>query len=119
MGFWPSRAAGALRLIGVAGDGVAGDGIHARRVIGGVDDAQVVVLAQEGLSVLRADLDVVDSLGVGEVRVDAGVGEGAVLRDGRGLQIGRAEVGEWIGAGVVVVVVAADECAQVEDRCRC
>ena len=48
-----------------------------------------VVLAQEGLRVVGADLDVVDALDVGEVGVDAGVGEGAVLGDGLGLQIGR------------------------------
>ena len=93
--------------------------VHAGRVVGGIDHAQVVVFAQEGLSVLRADLDVVDALGVGEVRVDAGVGEGAVLGDGGGLQICGTEIGEGIAAGVVVVFVSADEGAQVEDHVCC
>jgi hypothetical protein len=46
------------------------------------------VLAEEGLRVVGADLDVVDALDVGEVGVDAGVGEGALLRDGLVLQVG-------------------------------
>ena len=81
-----------------------------------IDHAQAVVLAQEGLPVLRADLDVVDSLGVGEIRVDAAFGEGAVLGDGRGLQVGRPQVGQGIVAGVVVIAVPADKSAEVEDR---
>ena len=68
------------------GCGVAA-GIDAGRVEGGVDDAEVVVLAEERLLIDRADLDVVDPLHVGEIGVHAGVGEGAVLGDGLVLQI--------------------------------
>ena len=56
--------------------------------ISGIDDAQAVVLAQESLPVLYAGLDVVMSLRIGEVGVDSGVGQRAVLGDGRGLQVG-------------------------------
>ncbi len=90
--------------------------VHARGVIGGVHNAQAVVLAQEGLLVLRADLEIVDSLDVGIIRVEAGVGQRAVLRDGRGLQVGWAQVGQWIRAWVIAIAVPAEKCAQVEDR---
>ena len=80
-----------------------------------VDDAQGVVFAQEGLLVDRADFDVVDALHIGVVGVDSGVGEGAVLADGLVLQIGRAEVGKGIAAGVVVIGVLADIGSEVED----
>ena len=57
--------------------------VDARRVsIGGIDDAQMIVLAQEGVLVLHADFEVVDSLDVGVVRMGPGVGECAVLGDG-------------------------------------
>jgi len=72
---------GALGGIGISGHRISA-GIHAGRVIDGIDDAQVVVLAQEGLAVLRTGLERVDSPGVGNIRVDCGVGEGAVLGDG-------------------------------------
>ena len=77
------------------------------------------MLTQEGLPVLDADLDVVDSFDIGVIGVDAGIGEGAVLGDGRGLQVGRSQIGERIGAGIVVVDVLAGEGAQVEDRVCC
>jgi len=54
--------------------------------IGGIDDTEAVVLAQECLFVDGAGLDVVMSLHIGEVGVGSGVGERAVLRNGRGLQ---------------------------------
>ena len=79
-------------------------GVDAGRVEGGADEAEVVVLAQEGLRVVGADLDVVDALHIREVGVDAGVGEGAVLRDGLVLKVGRPEIGKWIAAGIVVVL---------------
>ncbi len=115
IGILASSAARALRLIRVAGQGVTAQ-VHAGRVIGGIDDAQVVAFAEEGLSVLRADLDVMNSPDVREIRVDGGVGKGAVLGDGRSLKVGRAQVGERIAAGIVVVVVPTYEGAKVEDH---
>ena len=103
---------GALGWIGEAGLRVAA-GVDAGRVEGGVDDGEGVVLAKEGLRVVGADFEVVDALYVGEVGVGAGVGERAVLPDGLGLD--GAEVGERIGAGVVVVRIAADVATEVED----
>ncbi len=67
------------------------------------------MFAQEGLFVLRADLEIVDSLDVGVIRVDAGVGQGAVLGDRRSLEITGTEICERIAAGVVVVSVSSEE----------
>jgi hypothetical protein len=55
-----SRAARALRGVGVSRQRVP-IGVHAGRAewIDGIDDAEAVVLAQEGLFVLRAGLEVV------------------------------------------------------------
>src|ERR1035437_6209437 len=61
----------------------------------------------------RADLDVVDALDVGEIAADSRVGERTGLDDG--FVLDWTEVGERVGAGVVVVGVAADEPAEVED----
>ena len=47
--------------------------------------------------------------------MDSGVGERAVLSDGRRLQSGRPEIGERITAGIVVVIVSADVAAEVEN----
>jgi len=74
------------------------------------------VLAQEGLFVEHAGLDVVMSARIGEVGMDSGVGECAVLSDGRGLQGNGPEVSERIAAGIVVVIVSADEGAEVKNR---
>src|SRR6202043_3471456 len=98
--------------VGVAGQRSAG-GIDAGRVVGGVDDAELVVLAQESLRVVAADLDVVDALHVGQVGVDTGVRQGALLRDRGGLD--GAEIGERVVAGVVVVEVLTHVGAEVED----
>jgi hypothetical protein len=57
-----------------------------------------------------------NSLGVREIGVNGGVGQGAVLLDRGGLQVGRSAVGQGIAAGIVVIVVAADKGSQVEDR---
>ena len=48
--------------------------------------------------------------------MNRGIGKRAVLEDGRCLQVGRPKVGQWVAAGIVVVLVPADECAEVEDR---
>lgn len=61
----------------------------------------------------RADLDVVDALDVGEIAADSRVRERTGLDDGFALDW--TEISQRVGAGVVVVCVAADECAQVED----
>src|ERR1035437_5532449 len=61
----------------------------------------------------RADLDVVDALDVGEIAADSRIGERTGLDDG--FVLDWTEVGERVGAGVVVVGVAADKCAEVED----
>ena len=65
---------------------------------------------------MRTDLDVVDSLGVGEIGVYRSIGKSAVLANRSGLQIRRPKIGQWIVTGVVVVVVSADEGAEIEDR---
>ena len=56
--------------------------VDARRVVGGIYNAQVVVFAQKCLPVLCANLDVVDALGVGEVGVNGCIQESAVLGNG-------------------------------------
>ena len=54
----------------------------AGRIVGALNNAESVVLADEGLAVLRANLDVVDPFVIGVVGVDAGIGERSILRDG-------------------------------------
>ena len=81
-----------------------------------IDDAQAVVLAQKGLSVLGADFQIIDTLDVGKIRVNPRVGEGTVLGDGRGLQVGGPRSARGLALGIVVIAVPADESAQVEDR---
>ena len=51
---------------------------------------------------------------VRDIRTQARIGEGAVLAHGLALKTGGAEVGERIGAGIVVVLVAPDEGAESE-----
>ena len=81
----------------------------------GIDDAELEVLGEEGLGVADAGLDVVSAVGVGDVGDEAGIGERALLGDGLLLQVGRAAVGEGVGAGIVVESVAAEEVIGVED----
>ena len=101
VGAWDGRAVGVLAS-------EAGDE-------GWIDDAELEVLVEKGLGVVEAGLDVVAAVGVGEVGVEAGVGQRALLGDGLLLQIGRAQVGEGIVAGVVVEAVTAEEVAGIED----
>ena len=49
-------------------------GIGAGRVVGGVDDAQAVVLAKEGLLVAGSDFEIVDALYIRVISVYSGVG---------------------------------------------
>ena len=51
----------ALRWICESGLRRSGD-VDAWRIVGGIDYAEVIVLAQKGLFILRADLEVIDSL---------------------------------------------------------
>ncbi len=74
------------------------------------------MLAQEGLFVLRADLEIVDSLHVRIVRMHAGVGERPVLGNGRSLQVRRTQVSKGVAAGIIIISVSSEEGAQVEDR---
>ena len=73
---WDGRAVGVLAT-------EAGDE-------GWIDDADLEVLVEEGLGVVKAGLDVVAAVGVGEVGVEAGVGQRALLGEGLLLQVGRA-----------------------------
>ena len=106
-----------MRGVGVTGHGVAVH-IHAGRAegISRIHHAQAVVLPQKGLPVLRAGLDVIDSLDISDVGMDCGIGQCAVLRDRRSLQVGRSQVGQRIAAGIVVILIPADKGSQVEDR---
>ena len=97
----------ALRGIGKSRLWIAVD-VDAWGIVGGVDDAKTVILTQEGLLVDRAHLDVVDSLLVGEIRAQSGIGERPVLCDRRGLQVRGTEIGQGIAAGVVIVCIAAN-----------
>ena len=64
--------------------------------------------------VSRARLDVVDSLRIGDARSNSGVGQRTALAHRLSLQVGR-EIREKIRAGVVVILVAANESAQSKD----
>ena len=83
--------------------------------MGRVDDADLEVLVEEGLGVVEAGLDVVSAVCDGEVGVEAGIGQRSLLGERLLLQVGRAQVGEGVLAGVVVEGVAAEEVARVED----
>ena len=95
-----------------AGERIAA-GVEAGGVERGVDEGDLIVFAQEGLLVHGSGLRVVDTLDVGEVGMDSGVEERALLGD-RFLLDG-AEVGEGIAAGEVAVGVAAEVGGEVED----
>ncbi len=105
--------AGALRWIGKSRQWVAA-AIHARGVISRIHNAKAVVLAQKGLLVLRADFEIIDTLHVGVVGMDAGVGKCAVLGDGGGLQVAGAQIGKGIRARVVAVAVSAEKRARLK-----
>src|ERR1035437_5211159 len=62
-----------------------------------------------------ARLQVVDAFHIRNTRTEAGIGQRTVLSHRLFLQIWR-EIVEWVGAGVIVVLVAADESAQGENR---
>jgi hypothetical protein len=99
-----------------SGDGRSGGGFTAE--VGdesGGDDAEVEVFVEKGLLIGDAGFDVVDAVGVGDVGAQAGVGERALLGDCLLLEIGGAEIGEGVFAGVVVEAVAAEEVVDVED----
>src|SRR5580693_1174966 len=74
------RTTGALGGIRVSGDGVS-IAVDTRSVVSRIHDAQTVVLIEEGLLIDCASLDVVIAHGIGEVAVEASVGEGAILGD--------------------------------------
>src|SRR5207245_1257427 len=69
---------------------------------------------QKSLLVGGSHFHVVDAFYVREIGTQAGVGQRPVLPDG--LLLDRAQVGERIVAGVVVVLVAPDKTAEREYR---
>ena len=82
--------AGALRGIDKTVDRDAAS-IQARRIQGGVDDTELVVLIQESLLIFDARFDVVNALGVGDVGESSGIEQRPLLADGFPLQIRRAQ----------------------------
>ena len=115
------RATGILRAaaLGRVGDGGIGIGapvsVETNSIQGRIHDAQPVVLIQKRLLIRGSQLDVVDAFHVGEIGAEAGVGE--LSGPGRWFAICNAgrQIGEGIGAGVVVVLIAANESAEGED----
>ena len=72
---------------------------------------KLVVFVEERLLVRGSRLEVVNALHVGDIRTKARVGQRPVLADGLRLQV-RGEIGERIGAGIVVVLIAPHESAE-------
>src|ERR1017187_5140209 len=68
---------------------------------------------KKGLLIKAADLDAVSSILNRVVGTNAGIQEGAVLRDR--LALNRTEIGQWILAGIVVEAIPANESTKVED----
>jgi len=98
------------RKVGIDGGAC---GVVERRI----DDAELVVFVQKRLLIGDPRLHVVDTLHIGDIRTNSGICEGTVLAHGLRLQIGR-EVGEWVAARIVVVLIPPDESPQGQD-CVC
>ena len=79
------------------------------RVQRGIDDAEPVVLGQEGLLVDDASLQIVDAFDIGNAGPRAGVRQETKLRNRLPLKARRTEISESVVAGVVVVLIVADE----------
>ena len=75
-----------------------------------VDDADPVILGEEGLLVRDSRFQVVDPFHVGKAGPSACVGECPILIEGLALQV-RREIVKWVCAREIVVLVAPYETA--------
>ena len=87
--------------------------IQARRVQCRIDHPERVVLTQKRLFVHRADLHIVDALGIRNIGAHARIGQRAELL--HRLLLNRSQVGQRIVAGIVVEPVLAYEHGKVQD----
>src|SRR6202044_494171 len=83
-----------------------------------IDDGEMEALIEKRLLIGDSCLDVIDAFHVVDVGAQSGVGEGPVLADGFLLKVGRTEISERISAGIVIVGIAADKSAEVEQGGR-
>ncbi len=84
---------------------------------GRIHNAEFVILVEKGLFVGCPYLQVVDAFHVRDIRTKAGIGQGPVLTHGLGLKTSGSEIGKWVGAGVIVILIAPNKGAQSEHGC--
>ena len=103
-------------VVGVRQRGVrvgAPIGVQTRRIYRWIDQAERIPFRKKSVLILNADLDVVNATYVRHARAGAGIGEPAILTDGRGLEIGR-KVGEGVSARIIVVLILPHKSAESE-----
>ena len=91
--------------------------IQAHRIRGWIHNSESILFRQDRVCVGNSRLHVVDALDVRYGRVQAEVGQRAVLADGLELQIG-LQVGERIIARIVVVLILPHKAPEREYRVR-